>query len=192
MGTHMKVTPLAIPEIKLIEPKIFRDERGFFSESYSKAAFERENIRYDFVQDNHSMSVAKGVVRGLHFQTGPSAQCKLVRCVRGAIWDVAVDIRHGSPSYGRHVAVELSAENWRQLLIPTGFAHGFVTLAPNTEVQYKVDQYYDPHRDGGLQWDDPDLQIDWPVRRSEAVLSAKDSANPSLSNLGRVFTYSPE
>jgi len=180
---------LDIPDIKLVVPTRHRDGRGFFSETYHMRALADAGITAEFVQDNHSLSVAKGVVRGLHFQTAPHAQDKLVHVTRGAILDVAVDIRRGSPTYGRHVAVVLSAENWQQLWVPVGFAHGFCTLEPNTEVLYKVTDYYAPECDRGLAWDDPALGIDWPVAAEAAILSDKDRRHPRLAELPAYFTY---
>jgi len=185
----VNVRPLAIADVKLIAPRIFRDARGFFSETFNASAFAKAGIEAQFVQDNHSLSVEKGVVRGLHFQTPPHAQDKLVRVVRGAILDVAVDIRRGSPTYGRHVSAVISAENWEQIFIPKGFAHGFCTLEPNTEVIYKVTSLYAPESDKGLQWNDPALAIDWPVTADTAVLSAKDAVQPGLADLPAYFTF---
>lgn len=183
----MKVERLAIPDVLLIEPKRFGDARGFFSEVWSRRTLAEQGLDVPFVQDNHSLSTEVGVVRGLHFQKPPAAQGKLVRVVRGAILDVAVDIREGSATYGRHVAVELSAENWRQLWVPRGFAHGFCTLQPDTEVLYKVDAYYDRDADAGIAWDDPALGIDWPVARDAAILSDKDRAAPRLATIPAPF-----
>lgn len=183
----MKIEPLAIPEVLLIEPRRFSDARGFFSEVWSRRALAEAGLDVDFVQDNHSLSAEVGVVRGLHFQKPPSAQGKLVRVVRGAILDVAVDIREGSPSYGRHVAQVLSAANWRQMWVPRGFAHGFCTLEPDTEVLYKVDAYYDRATDAGIAWDDPALGIDWPVKQDIAILSDKDRAAPRLAEIAPPF-----
>ena len=177
----MKVERLAIPEIVLITPARYGDARGFFSETYSARRFAEAGIGQPFVQDNHSLSARAGVVRGLHCQIAPSVQGKLVRVVRGAIWDVAVDIRHGSPSYGRHVAVELSAANWSQLWIPGGFLHGFCTLQPDTEVVYKVTADYDQAAERGVIWNDPDLALPWPVALSDVVLSDKDGKLPRLA-----------
>lgn len=185
----MKVIDTAIPEVRIIEPTRHGDSRGFFSETYNKRALEEAGVTMTFIQDNHSRSAQVGTVRGLHFQTPPHAQTKLVRVTRGAILDVAVDLRHGSPSFGRHVAVELSAENWRQLLVPAGFAHAFCTLEPDTEVQYKVDAYYAPHNDAGILWNDPALGIDWPVDPGKALLSDKDRALPRLSDCPVHFRY---
>ena len=184
----MQITETAIPDVKLIQPKKFGDNRGFFSETFNLAKFEEAGVVMNAVQDNHSLSGPRGTVRGLHFQTPPHAQAKLVRVTRGSVLDVAVDIRHGSPTYGRHVAVELSAEKWNQLYIPKGFAHGFCTLEPNTEFLYKVDAYYAPDHDEGLQWDDPALGIDWPVSGAEAELSDKDRGHRPLAELPDYFT----
>lgn len=171
----------------LITPKKFCDDRGFFSETYNKKLLAEAGFEKEFVQDNQSLSVEKGVIRGLHFQTPPHAQDKLVRVTRGAIFDVAVDIRKGSPTFGQHVAVELSADNWKQLFVPAGFAHAFCTLLPNTEVVYKVTDYYAPECDKGLAFDDPDLAIDWPVAIGDAILSDKDKVHPKLSQLPEYF-----
>ncbi|MCS6891513.1 MAG: dTDP-4-dehydrorhamnose 3,5-epimerase [Rhodovarius sp.] len=183
----MKVTPLAIPDVLLIEPPRFGDARGFFSEVWKRSAFAAAGLAVDFVQDNHSLSREAGVLRGLHFQRPPAAQGKLVRVVRGRILDVAVDIRQGSPSYGRHVAVELSAENWRQLWIPRGFAHGFLTLEPDTEVLYKVDAEYAREHDAAIRWDDPDLAIPWPLPDGGPLLSEKDRNAPRLAEIPPPF-----
>jgi dTDP-4-dehydrorhamnose 3,5-epimerase len=183
----LDVKPLAIAEVKLITPPIFRDARGFFSETYNRDALAAAGIEAQFVQDNQSLSRARGVIRGLHFQTNPHAQGKLVRVVRGAILDVAVDIRRGSPTYGRHASATLSAENWAQLWVPVGFAHGFCTLEPDTEVIYKVTDRYAPECDKGLAFDDPDLGIAWPVAPTEAVLSDKDRRHPRLRDLPPYF-----
>ena len=187
----MHIEPLPISDILLLEPERHRDERGFFSETYNKRALAERGIELDVVQDNHSLSVEKGTVRGLHFQCPPFAQAKLVRVVRGAILDVAVDIRTGSPTYGRHVHTALSADNWRQVYVPVGFAHGFCTLAPDTEVIYKVANYYSPDQDRGLLWCDPALAIDWPVAEADAVVSDKDRKHPSLADLPEFFVYEP-
>jgi len=185
----VKVERLAIPEVLLIEPKRFGDDRGFFSEVFSRRMLAECGLDAEFVQDNHSLSRQVGVVRGLHFQVAPSAQGKLVRVVRGAIRDIAVDIRVGSPTYGQHVSAVLSAENWRQLWVPRGFAHGFCTLEPDTEVIYKVDAYYDREADRGILWNDPALGINWPVTAEQAVLSDKDRAAPRLADLPAQFRY---
>jgi dTDP-4-dehydrorhamnose 3,5-epimerase len=181
----MKVVSTQIPEVLILRVPRFGDERGFFSEVF-RDTWMPEVV---FVQDNHSMSAARGTVRGLHFQTPPAAQDKLVRVTRGAVYDVAVDIRHGSPTFGRHVGVVLSDENWEQLFVPRGFAHGFCTLEPDTEVLYKVTAHYSLEHDRGLQWDDPGLGIEWPVDPRAAVLSDKDRAWPALSELPRHFSY---
>ena len=184
----LDVRSLSIPDVKLITPKKFGDARGFFSEVYSAAALKEAGIDIDFVQDNHSYSAQPGVLRGLHFQTPPTPQTKLVRVARGRIWDVAVDLRGGSPTYGAWCGAELSAENWAQILVPRGFAHGLVTLEPDTEVLYKVDGFYDPQTDAGLIWNDPDLAIDWPVE-GDPILSAKDAVLPRFADWTSPFTY---
>ncbi|HMR34565.1 MAG TPA: dTDP-4-dehydrorhamnose 3,5-epimerase [Geminicoccaceae bacterium] len=184
----MEVIETAIPEVRIIVPRKHGDHRGFFSEVWSRRALESAGIDIDFVQDNHSLSAEPGTLRGLHFQSPPHAQAKLVRVLRGAILDVAVDLRRGSPTHGRHVAVELSADNWRQLLVPRGFAHGFVTLEPMTEVFYKVDAFYAPAHDKGVRWDDPELAIDWRLGGRTPILSAKDREQPSWSELPAYFT----
>ncbi|MDB5416358.1 MAG: rfbC [Rubritepida sp.] len=183
----MIITPQSIPDVLLIEPKRFSDARGFFSEVWKRSALETLGFEVDFVQDNHSLSRQAGVLRGLHFQRPPSAQGKLVRVVRGRILDVAVDIREGSPTYGQHVACELSAENWQQLWVPRGFAHGFVTLEADTEVLYKVDAEYDAAADGGIAWNDPVFGIDWPIPADELVLSEKDRVAPRLADIPAPF-----
>jgi dTDP-4-dehydrorhamnose 3,5-epimerase len=183
----MKFMSMEIPEVKLIQPQCHRDGRGFFSETFNARALTEAAIDGNFVQDNHSLSNLKGVIRGLHFQIPPHAQDKLVRVIRGAILDVAVDIRRNSPSYGRHVAVVLSAENWKQLWVPKGFAHGFCTLEPDTEVIYKVTDYYAPECDRGLAWNDPALGIDWPIAMDDAILSDKDRRHPPLAELPGYF-----
>ena len=184
----MLVEDTALRGVKIVTPARHGDARGFFSESWNARAMAEAGLDYDFVQDNHSMSAAAGTLRGLHFQAPPHAQAKLVRCGRGALFDVAVDIRAGSPTYGRWVGVELSYENGRQLMIPAGFLHGFVTRAPDTEIIYKCTDYYAPACDGAVRWDDPEIGIDWNLGGLEPVLSEKDAAAPSLAELGRVFT----
>lgn len=179
----------AIPEVKLIRPRRHGDGRGFFVETYSRKALAACGIHDVFVQDNHSRSAAVGTVRGLHFQAPPFAQAKLLRCSAGRLLDVAVDIRRGSPTFGRHVAVELSAENGWQLLVPAGFAHGFATLEPATDIQYKVTADYSAEHDMGLLWNDPALAIAWPVGASDAVLSDKDRRQPCLADLVSPFVY---
>lgn len=184
----MQVEALAIPEVLLLTPPRFGDARGFFSETYHAARWAAAGVAASFVQDNHSLSAAAGVVRGLHCQVAPAAQGKLVRVVRGAIWDVAVDIRHGSPSYGQHVAAELSAANWRQLWVPVGFLHGFCTLVPDTEVIYKVTAPYDPAAERGVIWNDPELAVPWPVAPGAALLSARDAQLPRLADCAPWFS----
>jgi dTDP-4-dehydrorhamnose 3,5-epimerase len=184
----MRVERLAIADVILVTPARFGDSRGFFSETYNERRFSEAGIGAGFVQDNHSLSAQRGVVRGLHCQIAPSAQGKLVRVVKGAIWDVVVDIRHGSPSFGQYVGAELSAENWAQLWVPAGFLHGFCTLVPETEVIYKVNAEYDPAAERGVAWDDPDLALPWPVKPAEAVLSTKDAMLPRLSACEPWFT----
>ncbi len=179
--------PLAIPDVKLITPKKFGDDRGFFSETYNQQTMHAIGIADFFVQDNHSFSTQKHTLRGLHFQTPPYAQAKLIRVVRGAIWDVAVDIRKSSPTFGQYVAAELSAENWQQLYIPVGFAHGFITLTENTEICYKTSAMYAPNHDAGILWNDPALRIVWPAMADQVVLSAKDKTLPVLNMITTVF-----
>jgi len=172
-----------IPGVHLIETPRIADERGYFSETYNLAALREVGIEDVFVQDNMSLSRPAGVVRGLHFQRPPHAQAKVVRVVHGRIMDVAVDLRRGSPTYGRHFAAEISEENWRQLFVPVGCAHGFVTLEPDTEVMYKVSANYAPEHEGGLLWNDPALGIDWGLDAGDAVLSERDKNWPTLAEL---------
>jgi dTDP-4-dehydrorhamnose 3,5-epimerase len=183
----MLVEDTALAGVKVVTPRKFEDHRGFFSETYSQKVFEQAGLRFQFVQDNHSLSAQAGTTRGLHFQTPPFAQDKLIRVTRGATFEVAVDLRASSATYGRHVGVRLSAKNWRQLLVPVGFAHGFCTLEPDTEVLYKVTNYYSAAHDMGLAWDDPALGIDWPVTGDEAILSDKDRKHPLLKDLPAIF-----
>lgn len=178
----------SIPDVKIIEPHIFNDERGYFFESFSQQRFEQEIFHTTFVQDNESASVY-GVIRGLHFQKPPFAQSKLLRVVKGKVLDVAVDLRKGSPTFGRHVAVELSAENKRQLFIPRGFAHGFSVLTDEVIFQYKCDNYYAPSAEGAIAWDDPDLQIDWGIPADKIILSEKDKKHPHLKDCDFLFDY---
>ncbi|WP_029008242.1 dTDP-4-dehydrorhamnose 3,5-epimerase [Azospirillum halopraeferens] len=185
----MDIQRLAIPEIAILKPARFGDSRGFFSETYNKQRLAELGIDLDFVQDNHAYSAEKGTIRGLHFQTHPFAQDKLVRVVRGAILDVAVDIRLGSPTYGQHVAAEISAGAWNQILVPVGFAHGYCTLTPDTEIIYKVTNYYAPAHDRGILWNDPALGIPWPVDEGDAILSDKDRRLPTLADLADPFPY---
>lgn len=183
----MEVTALELPGAYLLTPRRIADARGFFVEHYNKRTLEAHGLRFDFVQDNVALSTQKGTVRALHFQPPPSAQTKLVSVTEGAVLDVIVDLRAGSPTYGRHAAVELSAANGRQLLVPRGFAHGYCTTTDNSVVFYKVDAYYDRERDLGLLWNDPDLGIRWPVTADAAVLADRDRAHPRLRNLPRYF-----
>lgn len=181
----MKFEKTKLDGLVIITPDVFGDHRGFFMESWSERKMEEAGLHYNFVQDNHSMSSVRGTLRGIHFQKGDKAQAKLVRCVRGAVLDVAVDLRHASPTYKQWVAVELSAENKKQLLIPRGFGHGFVTLTDEVEFLYKADNYYAPEADGGIRWNDPEIAVDWGVEKP--ILSAKDEKNPFLKDLGEVF-----
>lgn len=185
----MQVERLSIADVLLITPKKHGDDRGFFSETFRVDALVDHGIIAPFVQDNHVRSTQKGVLRGLHYQTPPHAQGKLVRCSRGAILDVGVDIRIGSPTYGQHVAVELSAANWRQLWVPPGFAHGYVTLEDDCEVIYKVTHYYAPDCDRGIAWDDPALRIDWRLATTDIILSDKDKRQPKLDAAEPAFHY---
>ena len=183
----MQVIPTEIPDVKILLPKQFKDHRGFFSEVYSTKLLQDAGIAAPFVQDNHSLSVEKGVLRGLHYQVAPMAQDKLIRVVRGAILDVAVDVRRGSPTFGRHVTALVSAENWRQIFVPVGFAHGFVTLEPNTEVLYKVSAFYSPQHERGVRWNDPALGIDWGITEAQAILSDRDRRHPALRDAQDLF-----
>ena len=183
----MKAERLEIPEIILVTPDRYGDARGFFSETWRQDRFAEAGIDLPFVQDNQSLSRDRGVVRGLHCQIDPHAQGKLVRCVRGAIWDIAVDARRGSPTFGKWVAAELSAANWQQLWIPPGFLHGFCTLEPATEVIYKVTGVYNREAERGVLWNDPTLNLPWPVRNGDAVLSEKDKTLPSWAETGALF-----
>lgn len=183
----MQIERAAIPDVLIIRPKKHGDHRGFFSETFRTSALREAGVDLDWVQDNHSFSAARGVVRGLHFQRHPKAQAKLLRVIRGAVFDVAVDIRRGSPTYGRHVAVELSAENWTQIYVPVGFAHGFCTLTENAEVLYKVSAEYGPAEEGGVLWNDPDLGIAWPIAAEEATLSPRDRDWPRFKDFESPF-----
>ena len=174
----MKVFKTYIKDLLIIEPNVFRDSRGWFIETYNKKVFKDNGININFKQDNHSYSKQKGVLRGLHFQNEPYAQTKLVRCTRGKIWDVAVDLRKSSPTYLKWFGLELTPENHKMLFIPQGFAHGFITLEENTEVQYKVDNFYDPNTDRAIKYDDPDIGIKWPI--NNVILSEKDKKAPYL------------
>lgn len=178
----MKIEPLAIDGVLLITPARFGDGRGFFSETYNEPRFVAAGVTARFMQDNHSLSTQRGAVRGLHCQVAPAVQAKLVRVVRGSIWDVAVDIRVGSPTYGQHVAAVLSAENGTQIYVPGGFLHGFCTLEPDTEVIYKVDAPWNREAERGVAWDDPALALPWPVAPGEVILSDKDAVLPRLAD----------
>lgn len=185
---HMEVINTQIPDVLIIEPKIFGDNRGYFFESFSEREFFEKVRQVSFVQDNESKS-CYGVVRGLHFQKPPYTQSKLVRVVKGAVLDVAVDIRKGSPTFGKHVAVELTEDNHRQLFIPRGFAHGFAVLTDEVIFQYKCDNFYAPQSEGAIAWDDQDLGIDWRIPADRVILSAKDMAHPRLKDAGWLFDY---
>jgi len=187
----MEIGMFEIPDLKLIVPKRFGDARGYFSETWSDRLFRAEVANVAFVQDNQSMSAKQGTLRGLHFQKPPFAQGKLVRVTRGSALDVAVDIRKGSPAYGRHLAVKLDTIVGAQLWLPPGFLHGFCTLEDETEVTYKATAYYSPDHDAGVLWNDPDLAIDWPVDSASVVLSEKDHRLPRLRDLPDLFTYEP-
>ena len=178
-----------LPDVIVLSPRRFPDERGFFSEIYRRDAAAKTGIGADFVQDNFSRSERKGTLRGLHFQRPPHAQAKLVHVLQGSIYDVAVDIRLGSPTFAKFAGTVLSKENWRQVYVPPGFAHGFVTLEPATEVLYKVDAPYAPESDGGIVWNDPDVAIDWPLGGEPPILSAKDAKLPRLRDIGAIFPY---
>lgn len=184
----MEVIRTSIDGLYIIEPRIFRDERGYFFESFSQREFDEKVMPIQFVQDNESKSV-RGVIRGLHFQRPPYTQSKLVRCVRGAVLDIAVDIRVGSPTFGQHLAVELTGENHRQFFITKGFAHGFAVLSDEAVFQYKCDEFYHPEADGGIQLSDPSLGIDWQMPLAEAILSAKDHLHPLLKDFESPFIY---
>jgi dTDP-4-dehydrorhamnose 3,5-epimerase len=183
----MEVTPLAIADVKLITPKKFGDHRGFFAETYSRQKLADAGVDVEFVQDNQSLSATPGTVRALHYQLPPFAQAKLVRVLRGSIRDVAVDIRRGSPTFGQHVSAVLSAENFQIIYVPVGFAHGFETLEPDTEIVYKVTSYYAPAQERGIRWNDPALGIAWNTKEADAVLSAKDKIAPLLSEATDLF-----
>ncbi len=184
----MKVVKTAIEDVVIIEPDVFGDARGYFFESYSQKRFDEQVRPVKFVQDNESKS-RYGVLRGLHFQKGKDAQSKLVRVVRGRVLDVAVDIRRGSPTFGKYVAVELTEENHRQLFIPRGFAHGFSVLSEEAVFQYKCDNLYAPQSEGAIAWNDPEIGIDWGLKAEDILLSAKDAAHPLLSEAEELFDY---
>ncbi|QDZ06934.1 dTDP-4-dehydrorhamnose 3,5-epimerase [Sphingomonas panacisoli] len=179
-----------MPNVSLLHPRRFSDSRGWFAEVYSEPAFEKLGIVCHFVQDNHALSISPFTLRGLHFQTPPHAQAKLVRCVRGRIFDVAVDVRRNSPSFGQWVGAELSADNGDQLFVPAGFAHGYLTLESNCEVAYKCSAVYAPEHDGGIRWDDPTIGVVWPLPKGiRPQLSAKDEAQPLIADFVSSFDY---
>lgn len=184
----MNVIPTKIADLLIIEPTVFGDHRGYFFESFSQQEFDAKVVQTTFVQDNESKS-KYGVLRGLHFQKPPYAQSKLVRVVNGCVWDIAVDIRKGSPTFGQYVGVELSADNKRQLFIPKGFAHGFVVLSQTVVFQYKCDNYYAPSSEGAIAWNDPNIAIDWKIDPKDIILSEKDTKNPLLSDIDTPFDF---
>ena len=184
----MNIIETGIPDLFIIEPRVFEDSRGYFFESYSKEAFEKKGLQYNFVQDNESKS-SYGVVRGLHFQLPPHAQTKLVRVTEGAVWDVAVDIRKGSPTFGKWFGVELSAQNKRQFLIPKGFAHGFSVLSPSAVFSYKCDDFYNKESEGGILYNDTELNVDWKISASSFLVSDRDKANPRFADFKNTFEY---
>lgn len=185
----MLVEDTKLDSVKVLTPKRFGDDRGFFSETWNRKTLSDMGLHYDWCQDNHSLSAKTGTIRGLHFQAPPHAQDKLVRCGKGRLFDVAVDIRKGSPTYGQWVGEELSFENGKQLLVPAGFLHGFVTKEPNTEIIYKCSDYYAPECDGAVRFDCPDIGIDWNLEGIEPILSAKDAAAPFLKDFDSPFVY---
>jgi dTDP-4-dehydrorhamnose 3,5-epimerase len=187
-AAQVKIEDTGLPGLKVLTPRRFGDARGFFCESWNRRVLAEHGLDFDFVQDNHSLSAAVNTVRGLHFQAPPHAQTKLVRCGKGRLLDVAVDIRAGSPTYGKWFGIELSFDNGRQLLVPAGFLHGFATREPDTEILYKCTDYYDLSADGALRFDDPDIGVDWGLS-GPAVLSEKDKAAPLLRNFATPFTY---
>ena len=181
----MKITKTKLDGVVIIEPDVFGDNRGFFMESWNKNKMAEAGLDYDFVQDNHSKSTVKGTLRGIHFQKGDKAQAKLVRCVKGAVLDVAVDLRKNSPTFKQWVGVELNEENKKQLLIPRGFGHGFVTLTDDVEFLYKADNYYAPEADAGIRWNDPEIGVEWGIENP--ILSEKDKKNPFLKECKELF-----
>jgi dTDP-4-dehydrorhamnose 3,5-epimerase len=185
----MRIFDTVLPEVKIVAPGRLGDTRGFFSEVWNERDFAAVGIEAHFVQDNHVRNPLKGTLRGLHYQLPPAAQGKLLRVTRGSIFDVAVDIRRGSPTFGRHADAVLSADNWQQLWIPPGFAHGYCTLEDDTEVQYKVTDFYSPENDRGIAWDDPALRINWPVLHDAVVLADRDRAHPGLADQPDLFEY---
>ncbi len=185
----MEVEDTALEEVKILKPRRFGDERGFFSECWSRRLMEEAGLDFNWVQDNHSLSAVSGTVRGLHFQSPPHAQAKLVRCGKGALFDVAVDIRKGSPTYGKWTGTELSFDNGKQMLVPAGFLHGFVTREPDTEIVYKCSDYYAPECDGAVRFNSPDLGIDWGIGDAKAILSDKDQNAPLFADFDSPFEY---
>jgi dTDP-4-dehydrorhamnose 3,5-epimerase len=188
---ELKITKTLLSDVLVIEPRVFGDHRGWFTETYTETKFKDAGINLNFVQDNHSFSAAKGTLRGLHYQLSPKAQTKLVRCTKGTIFDVAVDIRKGSPTWAQWFGIELSAENKKQLLVPQGFAHGFMTLTEDVEVQYKVDEVYSPEHDRGIIWNDSTINIDWPID-IEPILSTKDEEAPTLVDAENNFVWNSD
>lgn len=183
----MQIIETEIPDLKILVPRRIVDARGYFSETYSERLLRSAGIDVAFVQDNESLSVEKGVVRGLHFQIAPAGQAKLIRVVSGAILDVAVDIRRGSPTFGQHMSLELNETDGRQIFIPAGFAHGFTTLQTNTLISYKVSAYYSPIHDRGIRWNDPAMKIDWGIDAQSAILSERDRRHPLLADAVDLF-----
>ncbi|KUP05288.1 dTDP-4-dehydrorhamnose 3,5-epimerase [Bacillus coahuilensis m2-6] len=184
----MTLTETKLKGVFIIEPIVFGDHRGWFMETYNDSKLKESGININFIQDNHSFSATKGTLRGLHYQLNPRAQTKLVRCTMGAIFDVAVDIRKGSPTFGKWFGIELTAENKKQLLVPKGFAHAFMTLTDDVEVQYKVDEGYSPENDRGIIWNDPEIGIEWPINITP-ILSEKDEKAPLLKDAENNFNY---
>jgi dTDP-4-dehydrorhamnose 3,5-epimerase len=187
----MQIFDTSLPEVKIVAPKRIGDARGFFSEVWNVRDFAEAGIMASFVQDNHIRNPLKGTLRGMHYQLAPATQGKLLRVTRGSIFDVAVDIRRGSPTFGLHAAAVLSADNWQQLWVPAGFAHGYCTLEDDTEVQYKVTGYYSPAHDRGIAWNDPALRINWPVMEDSVLLSERDRKHPRLADQPDLFEYGP-
>lgn len=185
----IKVIPTKLQDVKLIETEVFGDHRGFFTETFTRNKFEEAGINFDFNQDNQSLSTQPGVLRGMHYQLAPYTQTKLVRVVTGAVYDVLVDMRKGSPTYGKWEGYFLSEYNHRQLLVPRGFAHGFMTLTPNVNFAYKVDGYYEPKADRGIAFDDPEIGIEWPMSTERLVMSDKDKIHPKLAEAENNFIY---
>lgn len=186
-----QIRSLALPEVLEIRPARYGDHRGFFSEVWKASALAAHGVDVHFIQDNHSFSVEAGVLRGLHYQEPPFAQAKLVRVTAGEIFDVVVDIRHGSPTFGQWVGLELSAKDWNQIFVPAGFAHGFLTLVPNCEVIYKVSAPYSPQHDRGIRFDDPQIGVEWPIKGLIPILSEKDRAAPLLADAAPTFRFDP-